>query len=198
MIQRAVYPGLLTEPAALAEPPAPAGLRRKWTVLVVLLAAPFLAVLDAFVVLIAVPSMQDQLHASNAGVQLVVAGYGVLIVGGDHPVNTSYLYCAPGDNENIFLPTGEVRTGDLARVDDDGYLYILGRADDLIVLANGKNVHVRKIEERIKQHRGVGECVLYGSGKPHLVAVISPAEPRANDAPIMAHIGSVNATLPPD
>src|SRR5262249_42720554 len=123
---------------------------------------------------------------------------GVLIVGGDHPVNTSYLYCAPGDNENIFLPTGEVRTGDLARVDDDGYLYILGRADDLIVLANGKNVHVRKIEEKIKQHRGAGDCVLYGSGKPHLVAVISPAEPLANDGPIMAHVGSVNATLPPD
>lgn len=123
---------------------------------------------------------------------------GVLIVGSDHPVNTSYLYCSPGDNENIFLPTGEVRTGDLARVDDDGYLYILGRADDLIVLANGKNVHVRKIEERIKQHRGVGECVLYGSGKPHLTAVISPAEPSANSGPIMAHVGSVNATLSPD
>jgi MFS family permease len=88
MIQRAVYPGLaLTEPAVLAEPPAPTGLRRKWTVLVVLLAAPFLAVLDAFVVLVAVPSIQDQLHASDAGVQLVVAGYGVafaafLIAGG--------------------------------------------------------------------------------------------------------------------
>jgi MFS family permease len=56
-------------------------------VLVVLLAAPFLAVLDAFVVLVAVPSIQDQLHASDAGVQLVVAGYGVayaafLIAGG--------------------------------------------------------------------------------------------------------------------
>ena len=88
MIQRAAYPGLsVTEPAVLAEAAAPAGLRRKWTVLVVLLAAPFLAVLDAFVVLIAVPSIQDQLHASNAGVQLVVAGYGVayasfLIAGG--------------------------------------------------------------------------------------------------------------------
>ncbi len=123
---------------------------------------------------------------------------GVLIVGSDYPVNTSYLYCSPGDNENIFLPTGEVHTGDLARIDQDGYLYILGRADDLIVLANGKNVHVRRIEDRIKQHRGVGECVLYGSGKRHLVAVISPAEPLANSRPIVAHIENVNATLPAD
>jgi MFS family permease len=62
-------------------------LRRKWAVLAVLLAAPFLAVLDGFIVTIAVPSIQDQLHASNAGAQLVVAGYVVayaafLIAGG--------------------------------------------------------------------------------------------------------------------
>jgi len=94
MIQRAAYPGVgvaeaavAVEPAILVDPAPPAGLRRKWTVLAVLLAAPFLAVLDAFVVLVAVPSIQDQLHASDAGVQLVVAGYGVayaafLIAGG--------------------------------------------------------------------------------------------------------------------
>ncbi|TMC11850.1 MAG: MFS transporter [Chloroflexi bacterium] len=94
MIQRAAYPGVgvveaavAVEPAILLDPAPPAGLRRKWAVLAVLLAAPFLAVLDAFVVLVAVPSIQDQLHASDAGVQLVVAGYGVayaafLIAGG--------------------------------------------------------------------------------------------------------------------
>src|SRR5262249_45317329 len=80
VIQDAAYPGL-TEPAI------PPGLPRKWTVLAVLLAAPFLAVLDGFVVLVAVPSIQDQLHASDAGVQMIVAGYGVayaafLIAGG--------------------------------------------------------------------------------------------------------------------
>jgi MFS family permease len=62
-------------------------LPRKWVVLAVLLTAPFLAVLDGFIVTIAAPSIQDQLHASDAGVQLVVAGYVVayaafLIAGG--------------------------------------------------------------------------------------------------------------------
>jgi MFS family permease len=62
-------------------------LAQKWTVLAILLAAPFLAVLDGFIVAIAVPSIQDQLHASDAAVQLVVAGYVVayasfLIAGG--------------------------------------------------------------------------------------------------------------------
>jgi MFS family permease len=88
MIQRAAYSGAgLADPAILAEAPVAAGLRRKWVVLVVLLAAPFLAVLDGFVVTIAVPSIQIQLHASDASVQLVLAGYGVayaafLIAGG--------------------------------------------------------------------------------------------------------------------
>lgn len=53
----------------------------------VLLGAPFMAVLDAFVVIVAVPSMQRGLHATDAGVQLVVTGYVVtyaagLVVGG--------------------------------------------------------------------------------------------------------------------
>ena len=123
---------------------------------------------------------------------------GMLIVGGEYPVNTAYLYCAPGENEKIFLPNGEVRTGDLARIDEDGFLYILGRADDVVVLANGKNVYARRVEERIKEHKAIEECVLYGSGKPYLVAVISPAESSVNRDSIVAHIEAVNATLRPD
>jgi len=123
---------------------------------------------------------------------------GVLIVGSDHPVNTSYIYCSPGDNEKMFLPNGDVRTGDLARIDQDGFLYILGRADDMVALANGRNIHVRTIEEKIKQHPGIGECVLFGSREAYLIAVISPDEPLVNSGTIMEHIGSVNATLAPD
>jgi MFS family permease len=75
----------------VASPSVPAlprvELAQKWAVLAVLLAAPFLAVLDGFIVAIAVPSIQDQLRASDAAVQLVVAGYVVayasfLIAGG--------------------------------------------------------------------------------------------------------------------
>lgn len=126
---------------------------------------------------------------------------GVLIVGSDYPVNTSYAYCALGDNEKIFLPDNEVRTGDLARIDKDGYLYILGRADDVVVLANGKNVHVRKIEEKIRRHPGVDDCVLFGSGERYLVAVISPSDALVTEVrrqDIAAHVRSVNRDLPRD
>jgi MFS family permease len=61
---------------------APAEIRIRWTVLVVLLAAPFMAVLDAFVVIIAVPSIQEQLQASDAGAQLIVTGYVVAYAAG--------------------------------------------------------------------------------------------------------------------
>jgi MFS family permease len=53
-----------------------------WMVLMVLLAAPFMAVLDAFAVIVAVPSVQDQLHASDASVQLIVSGYVVAYASG--------------------------------------------------------------------------------------------------------------------
>jgi long-subunit acyl-CoA synthetase (AMP-forming) len=130
-----------------------------------------------------------------------IDGEGVLIVGGDHPVNTAYAYCQPGDSEKIFLPGGEVRTGDLARFDEEGYLYILGRADDLVVLANGKNVYVRKIEEQVRQHPAVDECVLFGSGEAFLVAVISPREAGLDQGTLDAigvHVETVNAALPRD
>ncbi len=126
---------------------------------------------------------------------------GVLIVGSDYPVSSGYAYCAPGDNEKIFLPNGEVRTGDLARIDDEGYLFILGRADDLVVLANGKNVHVRQIEEKIRRHRRVDDCVLFGSGERYLVAVVSPVDPLDSGdgcQEILSHIEAVSAGLPRD
>jgi long-subunit acyl-CoA synthetase (AMP-forming) len=66
------------------------------------------------------------------------------------------------------------------------------------VLANGKNVYTRRVEEKIKQHEAVDECVLFGSGKPYLVAIISPAESPANRESIVAHIDAINATLRSD
>ncbi len=60
---------------------------KRWTVLVVLLSAPFLAVLDAFIVVLAAPSIRAQLHGSEATVQLAIAAYvlayaALLITGG--------------------------------------------------------------------------------------------------------------------
>ncbi|HJT50347.1 MAG TPA: AMP-binding protein [Nitrosospira sp.] len=121
---------------------------------------------------------------------------GVMIVGSRNPVNTSYAFCAPGESERMFLPSGEVVTQDLGHLDEDGYLYVLGRVDDIVSLSSGRNVLVRPLEEGVKREANILECVLYGNGKPFLTAVIS-AGPRGHRADISAHIARMNReTLP--
>jgi long-chain acyl-CoA synthetase len=123
---------------------------------------------------------------------------GMVIVGSDHPVNIRFSWCAPGDNEKMFLPGGEVKTHDLGYFDDDGYLYILGRADDVITLSSGRNVLVRLLEERLKEHPDVHECVLYGTGKPFLIALVSPATPALDWAGLNRHVDDLNRTTLPE
>jgi long-chain acyl-CoA synthetase len=120
---------------------------------------------------------------------------GTLVVSSQHPVALKYLWCSAGDNERMFLPSGEVRTQDLGYFDDDGYLYIVGRIDELIPLSCGRKVIVRPIEERIKLHGAVHECVLYGIGKPFLTALVSPASETVDRASLENHIALLNATL---
>lgn len=120
---------------------------------------------------------------------------GMVIVGARHPVNTHYSWCAPGDNERMFLPTGEVRTHDLGYLDDDGYLYIRGRVDDVVVLSSGRNVLVPPLEARLKEHPAIHDCILYGNAKPFLTALISPAHQPADVASIQAFIDELNMTL---
>lgn len=123
---------------------------------------------------------------------------GVLIVKSERPIIKKYLWCKPGDNERLFLPDGEIITNDLGYLDADGYLFILGRVDDLIVLATGRNVMVAAVEDRIKAHPDIQQCVLYGHGKPFLAALISPASDHVDREAIHRHIDSVNASSFPE
>ncbi|WP_426368077.1 AMP-binding protein [Streptomyces sp. E-08] len=100
---------------------------------------------------------------------------GVLIVGSSAPVNTRYTWCAPGTSEKVFLPTGEVRTYDVGHVDEDGFLYIDGRVDDIVTLSGALNVLVPLVEERVRELPGVHDCAVFGDGRPYLTVVISPA-----------------------
>jgi long-chain acyl-CoA synthetase len=123
---------------------------------------------------------------------------GIVVVRSAFPVNTSYLFCAPGDSERIFQPDGSVRTGDLGRFDEDGFLYILGRADDIVVLTNGRNILVRPIEEKLRTCPEVENCIVVGSGEDRLSAILcAPRGEAARDA-IKRHIANLNNTSRPD
>jgi long-chain acyl-CoA synthetase len=66
-----------------------------------------------------------------------------------------------------------LRTGDLGRQDDDGYLYITGRKKDLIITAGGKNVAPEVLEDRLREHWLIEECVVVGDQRPYIAALVT-------------------------
>lgn len=133
-----------------------------------------------------------------AGKDIVIDDEGVVCVRSDHPVNTAYTYAAPGDSERMFQPGGVVRTGDLGRIDEDGFLYILGRADDVIVLDNGKKIIVRPVETRFRDTGAVADCVVYCPSQAGLVAVVSPHAGAVDTTAVAQALAAVNAASEPD
>jgi long-chain acyl-CoA synthetase len=129
---------------------------------------------------------------------LRIDSQGMLIVGSRNPIIKGYMWGKPGDNERLFMPSGEIKTYDLGYLDEDGYLFIQGRIDDLIVLGTGRNVLVGPLEEKIKLHPGVHECVLYGTGKPFVTALVSPANELLDHAALEKHLQEINKTLFPE
>ncbi|WP_261641294.1 AMP-binding protein [Erwinia mallotivora] len=123
---------------------------------------------------------------------------GAIIVHSLHPVNTRYLYAQPGAMEKMFTADGGVRTGDLGWVDEDGYLYIKGRADNVIVLDNGKKIDVQPIEARLKNSEAIAECVIFSPQQTDLVAVISPVSANADAEQIARWVSSANAAAEKD
>jgi long-chain acyl-CoA synthetase len=67
---------------------------------------------------------------------------GLISVRSEHPVNWRCEHAAPGESERVSAPDGTVRTGDLGYLAEDGFLFFRGRADDVGVLDNGKNILV--------------------------------------------------------
>jgi len=83
------------------------------------------------------------------------------------------------DEEDDALVDGWFPTGDLGRIDDDGYLYITGRCKDVIVLSNGKNIMPQEVERSLVACESIAEAVVVagvetGNGPEHLVAHVVP------------------------
>ncbi|MCX5386208.1 AMP-binding protein [Streptomyces sp. NBC_00083] len=129
------------------------------------------------------------------GKEVLLDEDGVILVRSEHPVNRRYTFAEPGDSERMFLPDGVVRTGDLGHVDEDGFLFIRGRADDVIVLGNGKKVIVRPIEEHMRTSPAIEECVVFCPAQTSLVAVVSPSSDTADTEAIAEQLARTNAAF---
>ena len=75
-------------------------------------------------------------------------------------------------NKESFVD-GWFRTGDLGKIDDEGYLSIVGRKKELIVTAGGKNVAPAVLEDPLRAHPLISQAVVIGDRKPFVAAMIS-------------------------
>lgn len=80
----------------------------------------------------------------------------------------------PDDTKAAFTKEGYYRTGDLGRLDKNGYLFLTGRKKDIIILSNGKNVRPDIIEAKIQNSSQLVSEIAVTQSKNSLVAIVVP------------------------
>ncbi|MBR4212448.1 MAG: AMP-binding protein [Bacteroidales bacterium] len=129
---------------------------------------------------------------------------GELWVKGDN-VFSGY-YKDPEKTAEALTPDGWLRTGDLVRFDEEGFLYITGRIKNLIILSNGENVSPESLEEPFYADPCVRDAMVKEddlNGSPVIAVEILPFMPAFDGKPweeveayMKALVGKINATLP--
>lgn len=131
-------------------------------------------------------------------------GEGEITVKGDNVMLGYY-----GDEEatrGVFTEDGYFRTGDIGRIDKEGYIYITGRKKNVIIASNGKNVFPEELEERLSRIPEIKESVVLSreeDGGITIVAICVPEgeleteeEYSAVSEKIKEGIGEINRSLP--
>ena len=112
-------------------------------------------------------------------VGLIYGGMDYKIVDGElwlKGVNMMDGYATPEDNATAY-EDGYFKTGDLVRIDDEGYLYVTGRIKEIIVLSSGENVSPAELEVKFYSLDVVQDCLVYDTnegGKEQLVLEVVP------------------------
>ena len=118
------------------------------------------------------------------GVQVRIGEDGEILIKGPN-IFEGYYRDAEATLET--LVDGWLHSGDLGRLDEDGFLFITGRAKDIIITAGGKNITPANLEDALRHNRWISQAVVLGDGRPYLVALITldpeeaPAFAREHD-----------------
>jgi len=81
---------------------------------------------------------------------------------------------------------GWFHTGDVGEVDDEGFVRITGRKKEILVTAGGKNVAPAVLEDRLRAHHLVSQCIVVGDGQPYIAALVT-IDPESFPAWAEAH-----------
>ncbi|WP_443074017.1 AMP-dependent synthetase/ligase [Streptomyces sp. NBC_01456] len=100
-----------------------------------------------------------------------IADDGEILIHGGH-VFSGYWDAALGAARPV-TDRGWFATGDLGSLDADGYLTITGRKKEIIVTTGGKNVAPAPLEDRLRSHPLVGQCMVVGDHRPYITALLT-------------------------
>ncbi|GAA1800648.1 long-chain fatty acid--CoA ligase [Luedemannella flava] len=129
------------------------------------------------------------------GVTVRIDDDGEILIKGD--IVFKGYFNAPAATAEVLDADGWFHTGDLGALDDDGYLSITGRKKEIIVTAGGKNVAPAVLEDRIRAHPLISQCMVVGDRQPFVAALVTideesfPAWCNANGKPADARPGDL-------
>lgn len=111
-------------------------------------------------------------------------------------------YKDPEETNKVFYD-GWMHTGDLARKDEEGYYYLVGRKKNLIILSNGENVSPEEIERKINMCEDIAESLVYGDHKflhicvyPNMEGIESEQAEKEMQERIRGYVRQYNADAP--
>ncbi|MFN8125835.1 MAG: AMP-binding protein [Candidatus Nanopelagicales bacterium] len=105
------------------------------------------------------------------GTSVRIADDGEVMIAGPH-IFAGYWNNDAATKEAI-EPDGWFHSGDIGQIDGDGYLRITGRKKELIVTAGGKNVAPAVLEDRLRAHALVSQCMVVGDARPYIAALVT-------------------------
>lgn len=106
------------------------------------------------------------------GVELKLAADGEILARGPNICTRGY-FKRPDAAAQTFGTDGWLRTGDIGRIDEDGFVFITDRKKDLIVTSGGINIAPQAIENLLREDPFIGQAMVYGDRRPYPVALVA-------------------------